>query len=268
MSLPSDYHMHTHLCHHAEGVPMDLARRAVALGLPEIGVSEHNPMPRDDFDQWRMYLSKLEEYLAALEEARRTFPQLRILAALEVDYLPGQEDWIRDLASRHDWDYFIGSVHYIDGGWDIDNPAKLDQWHARDYFDVWQAYFERLTAAADSGLFQIIGHADLPKKFGFVPTQDCTPLFERFLDVVARRGVAIEINTAGLRKECREMYPSPAFLRLAAQRRIGLTFGSDAHRPDEVGMNFADAVALARATGFTHALRFQRRVARAVPLGE
>lgn len=258
--------MHTHLCHHAEGVPTDLARRAAELGLEEIGVSEHNPMPRDDFDNWRMDLGRMDEYLAGLEEARRSVPGVRILAALEVDYLPGHEEWIRTLAARHPWDYFIGSVHYVDGGWDIDNPTKLDQWRKRDAFDVWREYFERLTAAAGSGLFQIIGHPDLPKKFKFVPTRDCTPLFERFLDTAAARGVAIEINTAGLRKDCREMYPSPAFLELAAARDVALTFGSDAHRPDEVGMNFREAVELARACGYTHSVRFADRKALRVPL--
>lgn len=265
--MPADYHMHTHLCHHAEGLPVDLARRAVELGLTEIGVSEHNPMPNDDFDVWRMYLSKLPEYLEALENARRAFPDLTIRSALEVDYLPGYEPWIRELAGRHDWDYFIGSVHYIEGGWDIDNPEKLDRWRARNPDEVWGAYFERLTEAAASGLFQIIGHPDLPKKFRFMPTGDCGPLFERFLDAAADGGVAIEINTAGLRKDCKEMYPSPAFLRLAAARGVGLTFGSDAHRPDEVAMDFAAAVRLARESGFRECLRFEGRRARRVSLG-
>jgi histidinol-phosphatase (PHP family) len=258
--------MHTRLCHHAEGVPLDLARRAAEVGLGEIGVSEHNPMPRDDFDQWRMSQSKLGEYLEGLAEARRSVPQVRVLAALEVDYLPGYEDWVRELANRHAWDYFIGSVHYLDGGWDIDNPDKLDQWRARDAFQVWSAYFERLTAAAASGLFEVIGHPDLPKKFGHVPGCDCTPLFERFLETAARHGVAIEINTAGLRKTCREMYPSAAFLRLAHARNVPLTFGSDAHQPTEVGSDFDEAVRLARACGYTESLRFDQRRPRAVPL--
>ncbi|MBL9126671.1 MAG: histidinol phosphate phosphatase, partial [Verrucomicrobiales bacterium] len=96
--------------------------------------------------------------------------------------------------------------------------------------------------------------------------RDCTPLFERFLDAAAAHGVAIEINTAGLRKDCREMYPSPAFLELAARRGVGLTFGSDAHQPGEVGLNFAEAVALARAVGDRECLRFEKRRAVRVPL--
>lgn len=266
MALPPDYHMHTHLCRHAEGRPVDMARAALAAGLTEIGLSDHNPMPHDDFDNWRMALAQLDEYWEDIERARAECPGLTIRAALEVDYLPGGEDWVRELAARRPWDYFIGSVHYLSDGWDIDNPQKLDRWRARDPWEVWEAYFERLTAAAASGLFEIIGHADLPKKFGFVPERDCTPLFTRFLGAAAAGGVAVEINTAGRRKECREMYPSPAFLALAARMGVPLAFGSDAHRPAEVGLDFAPAVAAARAAGYTHSLRFAGRAAVAAPL--
>src|SRR5205085_8725225 len=102
--LPADYHMHTPLCHHASGEPTELAAQAVRAGLQEIGFSEHNPMPRDDFDDWRMSTSDLEPYLAKIEQARREHPNLQIKAALEVDYIPGYEDWVRDLAARHAWD--------------------------------------------------------------------------------------------------------------------------------------------------------------------
>ena len=175
--------MHTPLCRHATGEPVDYARRAVELGLTEIGFSDHSPMPQDDFDNWRMNASTSWTNTSPKSGSRKkTFPQLTIRLALEVDYLPGHEDWIRELAARHPWDYFIGSVHYVSDSWDIDNPAKLSEWKKRDAFEVWSAYFERLTLAAESKLFDIIGHADLPKKFGIRPAQDCTPLYEKFLD--------------------------------------------------------------------------------------
>jgi histidinol-phosphatase (PHP family) len=259
MSLPADYHMHTPLCRHATGEPVDYARHAVALGLTEIGFSDHSPMPRDDFDKWRMFNRQLDEYVAKVRLAQKTFPQLTIRLALEVDFLPGHEDWIRALAARHPWDYFIGSVHYVSESWDIDNPAKLSEWKKHDAFEVWRIYFERLALAAESKLFDIIGHADLPKKFGIRPAQDCTPLYDHFLNAAARAGCAIELNTAGLRKECREIYPCPALLQLAFQKKVPITFGSDAHAPAEVGMNFAEAVALTRSVGYREALRFNRR---------
>ena len=266
MSLPADYHMHTPLCRHAAGEPSDYARRALEIGLDEIGFSDHSPMRQDDFDNWRMNASQLDEYVEKVRRARRDFPQLTIRLALEVDYLPGHEDWIRELAARHPWDYFIGSVHYVSESWDIDNPAKLSLWKDRDPWTVWEAYFDRLTRAAESKLFEIIGHADLPKKFGHRPARDCSPLYEKFLAAAARANCAIELNTAGLRKECREIYPNADLLRVAFQKGVPITFGSDAHAPEEVGMNFSEAIELARATGYRQTCRFIGRTRQPVPL--
>ena len=266
MSLPPDYHLHTPLCRHATGEPADYARRAVELGLTEIGFSDHSPMPQDNFDNWRMLDRQLDTYVAKVRRAQKEFPQLTIRLALEVDYLPGHEKWIRQLAKRHPWDYFIGSVHYISDSWDIDNPAKLSEWKTRDVFEVWQIYFARLTRAAKSDLFDIIGHADLPKKFGFRPEQDCRPLYKQFVFAAAEAGCAIELNTAGLRKDCREIYPGCDLLKMACHYSVPITFGSDAHAPAEVGMNFAEAVALARSVGFRETCRFTRRQHEFIPI--
>ena len=259
MLPPADYHMHTPLCRHAVGEPVDYARQALEIGLTEIGFTDHSPMAQDGFDDWRMLDRQLDEYVARVRLAQQTFPQLTIRLGLEVDYLPGHEDWIRQLATRHPWDYFIGSVHYVSDSWDIDNPARLSEWKSRDTFAVWSAYFDRLTRAAQSGLFQIIGHADLPKKFGHRPTQDCQPLYQKFVAAAAAAGCAMELNTAGLRKDCREIYPCAELVQLAWRGRVPITFGSDAHAPAEVGLNFAEAMALARGAGYTETLRFNRR---------
>src|SRR2546425_4816383 len=259
MQLPSDYHMHTPLCRHAVGEPTQYAARAARLGLKEIGFSDHNPMIRDDYDDWHMGIDELDQYVENVRQAQREHPNLSIKLALETDYLPGHETWIRELAARHPWDYFIGSVHYVSDTWDLDNPKKISEWKRRDPLEVWTVYCERLTLAAESGLFEIIGHADLPKKFCFYPRQDCTGLFTRFLQAARRNEVAIEINTAGLRKDCHEMYPSRQILQLASQMGVALTFGSDAHAPEEVGLNFIEAVALARSVGYEHTCRFTKR---------
>ena len=266
MQWPADYHQHTPLCRHATGEPGEYARRALAMGLTEIGFSDHSPMARDDFDNWRMRNDQLDEYVAMVRQAQQDYPQLTIRLALEVDYLPGGEDWIRDLAARHPWDYFIGSVHYVSDSWAIDDPQKLSEWGHRNADEVWAAYFDRLTQAAESGLFEIIGHADLPKKFGHRPPSDCLPLYEKFLTAAKKHGCAIELNTAGLRKDCREIYPSRPILELAHQKGVPITFGSDAHAPEEVGMNFTDAIQLARAVGYRNSLRFEQRRSQSIPL--
>jgi histidinol-phosphatase (PHP family) len=259
MSLPADYHMHTPLCRHATGEPTELAAHAVRIGLKEIGFSEHSPMLRDDWDDWHIRLADLDAYVEKIEQARRDHPQLTIKLALEVDYLPGHEEWIRQMAARQPWDYFIGSVHYITDAWALDNPHLVSEWKNRDTFQVWTTYFERLTMAAESGLFEIIAHADLCKRFCFYPQQDCTPLFTKFLAAARRGGVAMELNTAGLRKDCKEIYPSARIVQMACELGVPITFASDAHAPGEVGMNFAEAVALARSAGYTHSCRFTGR---------
>jgi histidinol-phosphatase (PHP family) len=259
MSLPADYHMHTPLCRHAVGEPTELAAQAVKLGFAEIGFSDHNPMPRDDFDDWRMFDSQLDEYVEKVQQARRDHPNLIIKLALEVDYLPGYEDWIRSLSARHPWDYLIGAVHYVSESWALDSPYTIAEWKQRDVFEVWQTYFERLTMAAESGLFDIIAHADLCKKFGFYPKEDYTPLYTAFLEAVQQTNIAIELNTAGLRKDCKEIYPSPRIVEEAARLKVPITFASDAHAPGEVGLNFPEAIELARKFGYTHCCRFTRR---------
>jgi histidinol-phosphatase (PHP family) len=258
--------MHTPLCRHATGEPVAYARHAVEVGLTEIGFSDHSPMRQDDFDDWRMRFDQLDEYVAGVRRAQKDVPQLTIRLALEVDYLPGQEEWIRELAGRHPWDYFIGSVHYLSDAWAVDNPNQLSEWKKRDVWEVWSAYFERLTQAAETGLFQILGHADLPKKFGQRPQRDCTSLYETLLSAAKKRGCAIELNTAGLRKDCREIYPSLDILQIARQKDVPITFGSDAHAPEDVGADFSQAIALARRAGYSHWTRIVGRQMQAQPL--
>src|ERR671926_454116 len=98
MQLPADYHMHTPLCRHATGEPTEYAARAAALGLSEIGFTDHSPMRQDDFDNWRMRADQLDEYVEKVRRAQKDHPTLAIKLALEIDYLPGQKDWIRELS--------------------------------------------------------------------------------------------------------------------------------------------------------------------------
>src|SRR5688500_9635313 len=112
--------MHTPLCRHTAGEPSAYADHALAVGLREGSFSDHSPMDRDDFDDWRMRFDQLDEDVEKVRKAQRDYPLLEIKLALEVDYLPGFEDWIRQLAARHPWDYFIGSVHYVSESWDLD----------------------------------------------------------------------------------------------------------------------------------------------------
>jgi len=260
----ADYHTHTPLCRHAEGWPVEYARVAQERGLEEIGFADHNPMP-EPFDDWRMDLEELPRYLEAVEEARAACPQLPIRIGLEVDYLPGQEPWIEKLATLAPWDYLIGSVHYIAPGWDVDNPKFISRFEDRPVEEIWQMYWDTYEKAIWTGLFDFVGHPDLPKKFGHRPPGDLRRFYEPSVIALAETGTAFEINTAGLRKPVGELYPHLDFLLLAREAGVPLLINSDAHAPGEVGAGYEEAVALASKAGYTSTLRFRKRERRAVP---
>jgi histidinol-phosphatase (PHP family) len=263
----ADYHMHTPLCRHAVGEPSEYAAHAVALGLPEIGFSDHSPMAAR-FDDWRMLREELPLYFEMIERARADYPSLPIRLGLEVDYLPGQEAWIEELAAMADWDYLIGSVHYITPDWDVDNPKWLGagRWESQPLEEVWSLYFAACERAVRSRLFDFLGHPDLVKKFGRQPAGDLRPYYEPLIQAMLDTGTAIEINTAGLRNPAGEVYPSRQFLGLALTAGIPLLINSDAHKPQDVGRDFAAALKLARDVGYRETLRFEKRQRRRVSL--
>ncbi len=260
-----DYHTHTPLCNHAVGEPVEHCRRAIEIGLPEIGFSDHSPMP-PRFDQWRMGLGQLPEYLKSVLRAKSEFPDLTVRVGLEADFHPGTEDYVQIVLAQYEFDYVIGSIHHL-GDWGFDSPDEKDRWEKSDVGEVWAEYFGLVERLAQSGLYDILGHADVVKKFGYRPSGDVELLERKALEAVAKAGMAIELNTSGLRFPCKEMYPSERMIRAAREMEIPVTLGSDAHRPEQVGADFDQAVALLREVGYTNIARYEKRESESVPLG-
>ena len=256
----ADYHLHTPLCRHAEGWPGEYAEMALERGLEEIGFSDHNPMA-GEFDDWRMADSDFPRYLELVNEVQEQYAdRLKIKLGLECDYLEGQEPWVEELAGRANFDYLIGSVHYLEPGWAVDDPDP--KWESRwigAVEEIWEKYWALYRQCASSGLFDFLAHPDLVKKFGHRPEGDLRRYYEPAIEAIAEAGVAVEISTAGLRKPCVEMYPSREFLDLAFQANIPIVISSDAHRPQEVGADFETAIQLAKDVGYTQTLRFHNR---------
>jgi len=146
----------------------------------------------------------------------------------------------------------------------VDRSAT--DWKNENVEERWQQYFALWEQAARLKLFDSLAHPDLPKKFGYRSPGDLTATYQRVLRAVKAADVAIEVSTAGLRKPCREIYPSEDFLRIAHQFEIPITFGSDAHIPEDTGADFDQAVALARRCGYDKLSRFTLRKRDSVPL--
>ena len=259
----ADLHTHTALCKHASGTPEEYLAAAQKAGLAYWGVSDHFPAPTGYDAAFRMAPGDLPRYFEILDSLRDAAKGsgLQVLAAVEFDYVPGRMDEVFAALNplRPKFDYLIGSVHYV-GDFAFDDPDKLAEWPRYGVDAVWDGYLTDLKAFVELGGFNVMAHSDLPKKFGFRPSDPGNVLrrMTEIYECAAAKGICLELNTAGLRVAADEIYPSAEFLRAAFRAGMKITLGSDAHKPEHVAYAFDRAAALARSIGWTTHTAFVR----------
>jgi histidinol-phosphatase (PHP family) len=263
-----DYHMHLRdsagrIDHTVDAVER-FVERAAERGVDEIGFTEHVYYFAQTRSLWSLpyYLERcrfdIEEYVAALVEAKdRGLP---VKAGLEVDWTGPRARELADILAPYPWDFVLGSVHLIED-LAVDGGAGIGAWRTWPEREVWRRYVEALSAAARSGLFDVLPHPDLAKIYG-VRGEDAR--YEELAAAVDSSGVALEISTAGLRKPIGELYPDARLLRLSS---APVTLASDAHEPETVGEGLDAAIVFARANGRDTVTVFDARIARQEPLG-
>ena len=253
-----DYHVHTPLCGHAVGEPAEYVEQALKVGLSEIGFSDHAPLVSHEDARYTMNLSQLPLYHEMIREAQARYKNFTIKLGLEADFIPGFEKKTREILSSAPYDFVIGSVHFIDR-WAFDDPDEKIKWKDKDIDTVYGDYYKLLRQSAKSGLYDIMGHVDLVKKFGHRATEDLTDEIEKTAIVFKKSSVAIEINTSGLRKPVQEIYPSLSALKIYRKAGVPITFSSDSHDPKDVGRDYDKAAALAKEAGYTEYAVFKKR---------
>jgi histidinol-phosphatase (PHP family) len=247
---------------------------ATERGIEELGVAEHVYRFVQALDVWshpwfrHWAHDDIDEYCTFVRE------QTDLRLGVEVDFVPGREDRTSNLLDGRDWDYVVGSVHFLrDDAVDLhDEPdwEAFDVWRGGDPEKVWTRYFETLGEAARSGLFDILAHPDLVKIWGRqVPLPDGDPrrFYERAIDPIAESDVTIEVSTAGLRKPVGEIYPAAPFLEMCLEAGRPVALSSDAHVPDQLGYEYERAVEWLSDLGVGELAVFERRARRLEPLG-
>jgi histidinol-phosphatase (PHP family) len=266
-----DLHTHHRRCGHAHGDLVDYVRAAVDLGLVAVGLSDHAPLLVGTADEPRpgMHMPR-SAFSAYLEEAvglQRGEDRVEVLVGVEADYVAGTEDAYATLLADPRLDYVLGSVHYFDG-YHVYDPAR---WLRADDVDaVHLRYHQHVRAAAATGLFDVMAHVDAVKGLGRFASRAIDAAWDETVRVLADAGVAVEINTSGYRK-CGEPFPSWEAVERLHAAGVPLTYGSDAHRPNEVHHAWASVQAGLLAIGVTElaVVRGRRRTMeplRAVPL--
>jgi histidinol-phosphatase (PHP family) len=245
------------------------ARIAAERGIDALGVSEHVHRFRQALEVWdhpfwrQNAVDDLDRYCAFVRE------ETSLALGIEADFVPGREEATAALLAGRDWDYVIGSVHFLRQS-AVDMEGEHDVWRSSDAEEVWSRYFQALGEAACSGLFDVLAHPDLVKVWGEhrpAPPGDLRRFYDRAMEGIAQSDVAIEVSTAGLRKPIGEIYPAPTFLRMCVEAGRPVALSSDAHVPEDLGFAYDRALELLRSCGVREIAVFERRRRRLEPLG-
>jgi histidinol-phosphatase (PHP family) len=285
----TDYHLHLRsddvdatAGQHFTSANVERYRAAASeRGIAELGVSEHVYRFAQALEVWRHPFweryahDDLDEYCGFVRE--RT--DLRL--GIEADFVPGAEDRIANLLQARDFDYVVGSVHFIrEGAVDMDEYGAWTS--GRSAEELWRRYFQTLGESARSGLFDVLAHPDLVKYWSPTdaarptdpalagrrrPEGDLRRYYELAIEGIAESGVAVEVSTAGLRKPAGEIYPAPAFLEMCLEAGAPVALSSDAHRPQEVGADYDRALELLERLGVRELCVFERRERHLEPIG-
>lgn len=249
-----DMHNHTYLCNHATGSVLEYAQKAYEIGTRYFGFSDHAPMNFDP--DYRMTFEEMTKYEEMVREAQKAFEnKLEILFAYEVDFLEGYMD---ERVLNAKCDYLIGSVHFINK-WGFDNPEFIGVYKSVDIDKIYEDYFEAIKLSAKCGKFDILGHIDLIKIFNYRPKKDIRLIAKDALLAIKKADVVVELNSAGYVKPVGELYPCDKILEEMANLNIKITLSSDAHKPENIGLNGEKTMEKVEQFGFSEVAIFKNR---------
>ncbi|HEX2756835.1 MAG TPA: histidinol-phosphatase HisJ family protein [Candidatus Limnocylindrales bacterium] len=259
--LPLDAHVHTDLSPDSD-VPIDAyAAEAIERGITEIAITDHvDFVPGTPAFSFATFDQRER---VVREAAERWAPRgVAIRFGVEITYDRAHEPDIRDHLARHVYDYVIGSVHvYTDSPF---HETHVAAWTAgRPLAEIVAPYFDEVLDAIRSGLFDTIGHLDVVKRYlapHVTPAQlaAAPELYEPLLVALVETGVALEVNTSGLRQGAGETYPpAPIVERYQLLGGTRVVIGSDAHRNRSFTAGLEAGYGVVAAAGFGQ-LAFRR----------
>jgi histidinol-phosphatase (PHP family) len=263
--IPFDYHMHTTFSEDADDRMETMCLRAIELGIPEIGFSEHwdvGPYEKNP----RFF--QPETWYAELERLRQLFSSnLIIRAGIEISEPHLYPQAASEILTRARFDYVLGSVHFVGEKFMFDEAGFRSQ--TAD--EVYETYFTELEAMLQTAELDVVAHLDLPARtgkliFGYDPSRYEIQIRRILLRIISRN-LALEVNAGALRKASHNLMPDPQILKwYAGMGGERITLGSDAHAVDQVGLHLAEALDAIRQAGFFHLTQFVGRKSRQIPI--
>ncbi len=273
-----DYHTHTPRCNHAVGSLDDYITKAIQQQFNEYGINDHATMKwlPEECKQTGLGMNpeEITEYIKDFKAAREKYgTKIQIKLGLEVDYyhdmMPKMKGYLQPYL--HEFDYLYGSIHVLltnGRAWGIDDESFQSFYPKLGIDKVYIQYYSELVNMINTGFFDVVGHMDLPKKFNQIPEdKDLIHSYTlKVLDAAKKKDIAIEINTSGFRRPCKEQYPSDMIIKQIAEMEIPIVIGSDSHEPATVGMDIIRCLKLYQSFGGKTICSFNKRQRTAIKL--
>lgn len=263
-----DYHTHHNRCGHAEGSMRDMIEQAIKLNMHQIGLSDHTPLffKQEDHANPGMTMAKSEfpHYVAEMISLQKEYKEkIDVRIGVESDYIPGWEKAYKKIFSTYPFDYIIGSVHYF-GGYHVFDPQRRHE-NELDENDIFSEYFSLVCRAANSKMFDILGHIDAVKGLGHVPSKSLSAQLDKVVEAIQFSEAAVELNTSGIRK-CDDIFPSMELLERLHRVGVPFTYGSDAHKPEQIGDHWDKVYDTLTTLGVKDIVTFKKRKQIKIPL--
>lgn len=237
----------------------EFVKEAVKNNISEIHVLNHThrfkefkPLYENCFGirrqaMWLNFVLRdsIYDYIDFIEKMKKEKFPVKILFGLEVCYFEDKEDFIKEILSLYDFDFTIGSVHYIDGiGYDL--PWSKDVlWNKLDIDYIYKKYFKTCESLIKSRLFDYAGHLDTIKIYSLYPTYDLKETYERLASLAYENNIIIENNVkVHYKYKNDDLGLNKDFLNAVKKHKCKMVASSDAHSPKEVGLLLDEAYKL------------------------
>ncbi len=250
----TNFHTHTSLCKHAEGTVKDMVNAAKLSGFDVIGISDHSPLPKDHWPEFRMNFSDFPSYISMIRDEKEKSKNMIVLAGAECDHSLEFVSFYKDyLLGEHGLDYLIGSVHLFPykGEWRGTYGGVTTQDHLK-------AYTDHAVEMINQDVYDFIAHPDLFVNSYLEWDDTAVDCSRQILKAAEQNAMPLEINGFGIRKGnvntskgSRPMYPHKEFWSLAKEYKIHVIISSDAHKPEDIAANLDDCMAIAREFGLS-----------------
>ncbi len=257
-----DFHVHTDNSYDGNHSATFICERAEFNNLRAIAFTDHCEVDRciRDFAHERAVFQTFFE-IAKVRSAFRG--KMLVLNGIEL----GQPSYAPEIADRilksQKFDVVLGSIHNLRNGID---PYYVDSFTEKEVNEFLKEYFYEIIKMCEWGDFDVLAHLTYPMRYFFLQSQISVDLndykseVDEILRLIAKKDIALEINTAGLRQPLKKLQPETDVVRRF--RELGgkfISVGSDAHYASDLAKGIPEAYKSAVDAGFNSITLFQNR---------